>query len=64
MASIEIFSNNACMPTGEKVPFVAPRNFYSAIAACEEYANHSVTFIASQIAVIPLSDDKRLVVTL
>lgn len=62
MANVEIFSNQACMPTGETLPFEVPRNFYSAVAVCEGYAKTPVTFIATTIAIVPLDGDKRLVV--
>ncbi|SEG21712.1 hypothetical protein [Vibrio hangzhouensis] len=62
MATVQIFSNEACMPTGETLPFEAPRNFYSAVAVCEDYAKNSVTFMATCIAIVPLEGDKRLVV--
>ena len=63
MATVAIYSNQACLPTGEDLPFTPPRNFYSAIAVCEHYAKNSVTFVATRIAIIPMEGDKRLVVT-
>ncbi|NOH85916.1 hypothetical protein F0249_19195 [Vibrio sp. 03-59-1] len=63
MATVELIHNKTMQQMGEPVPFKAHRNFYVAIAQCEAYANHPVTYINPYIGVIPVDKNRRLVVT-
>ncbi|MGR5324122.1 hypothetical protein ACP3VW_09725 [Vibrio sp. DNB22_17_1] len=65
MASIQIFHNEAVMPTGEKLPFKPfSRNFYALIAQCEHHTQQAASFVGHNVAIIPMESNRRLVVML
>ncbi|MCW4446834.1 hypothetical protein OHV10_21575 [Vibrio splendidus] len=63
MANVKLIHNETMQQMGEPVPFKAHRNFYVAIAQCEDYAKQSVSYVNPYIAVIPVDKTRRLVVT-
>ncbi|CAK3038237.1 conserved hypothetical protein [Vibrio crassostreae] len=59
---IQIFSNQKCLPV-EVVPANEhSSNFSHAVSEMEERAGHPASFIATNLAIIPLEGDLRIVV--
>ncbi|ORT52526.1 hypothetical protein ST37_01795 (plasmid) [Vibrio sp. qd031] len=62
MATVELYSNANCMPTGQELPREFHPNFYRALAECEHVAGREASFVSQNVAIVPFSKDLRLVV--
>ncbi|WP_413113842.1 hypothetical protein [Thaumasiovibrio sp. DFM-14] len=64
MTTVEIFSNDKCLPIPNMViPFDVHANYHRTVARAVDHAKSEPTFMSSNIAIIPLSGDERLVVS-
>ncbi|EOV0103233.1 hypothetical protein ABMX69_06815 [Vibrio vulnificus] len=62
MATVEIWDNEKCLPTGEPLPFKPSRNFFRAIAECENHTGNAVKTMAGNAAVIEIDSSRRFMV--
>ena len=61
-AVVQVFSNAQCCPLRTLPAEEHHPNFYRAIAEMEAHAEHPASFMAANLAIIPLDGDERLVV--
>ncbi len=64
MTTVEIYSNAKCLPDSKaNIPFDIHANFHRTVAQAVHHAKAEPTFMSSNIAIIPLQGDERLVVS-
>ncbi|WP_217529077.1 hypothetical protein [Vibrio metschnikovii] len=62
MATVEIWDNEKCLPTGEPLPFKPSRNFFRAVAECENHTGNAVKIMAGNTALIEIDSSRRFMV--
>jgi len=62
MATVEIWDNEKCLPTCEPLPFKPSRNFFRAVAECENYTGNAVQSMAGNTALIVIDKTRRFMV--